>query len=104
MRAGDGMIYLYTKKRDGEDWILQNDWYFNLYTGNQPFTEEEKMVVERIDGAKVSDDKRFINFECSNQYLLFLRNCDGLNLSSNSFTVLSETGNVVTLKKELDQA
>ncbi|MDE6973116.1 MAG: DUF4869 domain-containing protein [Lachnospiraceae bacterium] len=54
------MIYLYTKKRDGEDWILQNDWYFNLYTGNQPFTEEEKMVVERIDGAKVSDDMHIV--------------------------------------------
>lgn len=62
------------------------------------------VVIDNGDILLNADDKRFINFECSNQYLLFLRNCDGLNLSSNSFTVLSETGNVVTLKKELDRA
>lgn len=52
------MIYLYTEKQDGENWILKNDWYFNLYSGNQPFTEKEKKAVEEIDSAKVLDDLR----------------------------------------------
>lgn len=52
------MIYLYTKKQNTEDWILMNDWYFNLYTGNQPFSKEEKEVIAQIDGAKVREDLR----------------------------------------------
>ena len=39
------MIYVYTNKQDSENWILQNDWYFNLYTGNEKFTEEDKAVI-----------------------------------------------------------
>ena len=54
------MIYLYTQKQENDDWILQNDWYFNLYTGNQPFTEEEKQIVERIDGARITDDMHIV--------------------------------------------
>lgn len=50
------MIYLYTKKENSEDWILQNDWYFNVYTGNYPLNQEEKKIIEKIDGAKVSED------------------------------------------------
>ena len=46
-------------------------------------------------------DKRFINFEGSNQYLLFLRNCDGLNVSADSFTVLHEENGQISLRKEL---
>lgn len=49
------MIYIYTEKQNLENWILMNDWYFNLYTGNQPFTENEKKVIAQIDGAKVID-------------------------------------------------
>ena len=52
------MIYIYTVKRDSEDWILRNDWYFNLYTCNQKFTEAEKSIVRKLDGAIVSDDMR----------------------------------------------
>ncbi|MFR8933656.1 MAG: hypothetical protein ACLVH4_10775 [Lachnospira pectinoschiza] len=37
----------------------------------------------------INDDvRRFINFELSNQYMLFLQNCDGLNVSDKSFKVL----------------
>ena len=50
------MIYIYTEKQNTENWILMNDWYFNLYTGNQPFTENEKKVIAQIDGAKVTED------------------------------------------------
>lgn len=52
------MIYLYTNKQDSENWILQNDWYFNLYTSNEKFTEEDKAVIWQIDHAKLSEDKR----------------------------------------------
>lgn len=50
------MIYIYTEKQNDENWILLNDWYFNLNTGNQMFTDAEKEIVEKIDGAKISDD------------------------------------------------
>lgn len=50
------MIYLYTEKKNTADWILKNDLYFNLYTGNQPFTQEDKEIVEKIDAAKITED------------------------------------------------
>ncbi len=49
------MIHIYTQK-SGENRILQNDLYFNLYTGNQPFTEEDKKIIQEIDHAKLTDD------------------------------------------------
>jgi hypothetical protein len=45
--------------------------------------------------------RRFINFEFSNQYMLFLRNCDGLNVSDMSFKVLRLDDNKITLEEEL---
>ena len=45
--------------------------------------------------------RRFINFEPSNQYMLFLRNCDGLNVSDKSFKVLKFDNNRITLEEEL---
>lgn len=51
------MIYVYTNKQNSGDWILQNDWYFNLYTSNESFTKEEKKLIEQIDHARVTDDK-----------------------------------------------
>ena len=44
-------------------------------------SETGKLVV--IDNADIlinNEIRRFINFEFSNQYMLFLRNCDGLNV------------------------
>ena len=50
----------------------------------------------------INDDvRRFINFELSNQYMLFLRNCDGLNVSDKSFKVLKFDNNRITLEEEL---
>ena len=46
----------------------------------------------------------FINFESSNQYMLFARNCDGLNLSAESFTILNEADYKVSLLRELGKA
>ena len=54
----------------------------------------DKFIV--IDNADT-----IINFEKSNQYLLFLRNCDGLNVSGDSFTILKEKNHLITLQKEL---
>ena len=45
--------------------------------------------------------EKFINFETSNQYMLFLRNCDGLNVSDKSFKVLKFDNNKITLEEEL---
>ena len=59
------------------------------------------IVVDNADTILDEDDRRFINFETSNQYLLFLRNCDGLNLSAGSFMLLHEEEDKVTLKREL---
>lgn len=57
-----------------------------------------------IDNADIMLDdtiRKFINFEFSNQYMLFLRNCDGLNVSDKSFKVLRFDHNRITLDEEL---
>ena len=57
-----------------------------------------------IDNADILMDdaiRKFINFEFSNQYMLFLRNCDGLNVSDKSFKVLKFEQNRITLEEEL---
>lgn len=59
------------------------------------------IVIDNADTILNEYDKKFINFERSNQYMLFLRNCDGLNLSDGSFTILSESEYVITLEREL---
>lgn len=50
------MIYLYTEKSETENWILKNDLYFNLYTGNQLFTEMDKQAIYQIDKAILTKD------------------------------------------------
>ncbi len=59
------------------------------------------IVIDNADIILNDEDRKFINFEKSNQYMLFMRNCDGLNLSAKSFTVLDEKEYHVTLKREL---
>jgi hypothetical protein len=51
------MIHIYTNKQDSENWILQNDWYFNLYTSNEQFTENDKAVIWQIDHAELTENK-----------------------------------------------
>ena len=53
-----GLIYIYTEKREEENWILKNDFYFNLYTSNQPLTEEDRQAIFQIDKAVVTEDNR----------------------------------------------
>lgn len=59
------------------------------------------IVIDNADILIDDDIRRFINFEFSNQYMLFLRNCDGLNVSGKSFKVLKLEDNKITLEEEL---
>ena len=59
------------------------------------------IVIDNADCLINDDVRRFINFEFSNQYMLFLRNYDGLNVSDKSFKVLKFDNNRITLEEEL---
>ncbi len=73
----------------------------------EDFHENLKKCKDRfivIDNAELllnEEDRKFINFDFSNQYMLFARNCDGLNLSAGSFMLLYENDYKVLLKREL---
>lgn len=58
------------------------------------------IVIDNADILINDEVRKFINFEFSNQYLLFLRNCDGLNVSDKSFKVLKMMNNRITLEEE----
>ena len=59
------------------------------------------IVMDNADILVDDDVRKFINFEFYNQYMLFLRNCDGLNVSDKSFKVLKFEQNRITLEEEL---
>lgn len=59
------------------------------------------VVIDNADLLLDDADRTFINFDSSNQYMLFARNCDGLNLSAESFAILDETDYKVLLLREL---
>jgi hypothetical protein len=59
------------------------------------------VVIDNADILINDEVRRFVNFEFSNQYMLFLRNCDGLNVSDKSFKVLKFDNNRITLEEEL---
>lgn len=59
------------------------------------------IVIDNADIIINDSIRKFINFEFSNQYMLFLRNCDGLNVSNKSFKVLKLENNRITLEEEL---
>ncbi len=59
------------------------------------------IVIDNADILINDEIRKFINFEFSNQYLLFLRNCDGLNVSDKSFKMLKLDNNRITLEEEL---
>ena len=52
------MIDIYTEKKDSKDWPLRNDLYFNLYTGNEVMSQNEINLIQRVDEAKLTSDKR----------------------------------------------
>ena len=59
------------------------------------------IVIDNADILITDEVRKFINFEFSNQYMLFLRNCDGINVSDKSFKVLKLDNNRITLQEEL---
>lgn len=59
------------------------------------------IVVDNADNLINDEVRKFINFELSNQCMLFLRNCDGLNVSDKSFKVMKFDNNKITLEEEL---
>ena len=59
------------------------------------------VVVDNADLLLDDEYRRFINFDYSNKYMLYARNCDGLNLSAGSFMLLYENDYKVSLKGEL---
>ena len=59
------------------------------------------IVIDNADILIDDEVRKFINFEFSNQYMLFLRKCDGLNVSDKSFKVLKLDNNRITLEEEL---
>lgn len=57
------MIYVYTKNHANykmliENGIMKNDWYFNLYTSNEDFTEADRNLIWQVDNAKLTTDKK----------------------------------------------
>ena len=51
------MIDIYTQKKDSKDWIIQNDLYFNLNTGNEEMSQNEINLIWQVDEAKLTPDK-----------------------------------------------
>ena len=52
------MIDIYTEKKASKEWIIQNDLYFNLHTGNEEMSENEINLIQQVDEAKLTPDKR----------------------------------------------
>ena len=90
--SGTGKTVLYEMLED----IRLTDEYKAIKQCRDSF-----IVIDNADCLINDDVRRFINFELSNQYMLFLRNCDGLNVSDKSFKVLKFDNNRITLEEEL---
>lgn len=113
IRVERGEVYIYGMHISPyemlEDLRLTNEYkaikLFNYKSDN--FSEsieqcrDSFIVVDNADNLINDEIRRFINFEPSNQYMLFLRNCDGLNVSDKSFKVLKFGNNRITLEEEL---
>lgn len=104
--SGTGKTVLYEMLED----IRLTDEYsaiklFNYksdnFLGTLKQCKDRFIVIDNADNLINDDVRRFINFEVSNQYMLFLRNCDGLNVSDKSFKVLKCDNNRIMLEEEL---
>ena len=71
------MIDIYTEKKESKDWIIQNDLYFNLNTGNEEMTQNEKELIQQVDDAKlqISTSKQSMDWVPFVIYLLDVRRC-----------------------------
>ena len=104
--SGSGKTVLYEIL---EDLKLTDEYHaiklFNYRSENFPENlkkcRNNFIVIDNADILLNDEIRRFINFEFSNQYMLFSRNCDGLNVSDKSFKILKVEGNRITLEEEL---
>lgn len=104
--SGTGKTVLYEILED----LRLTDAYKNIKLFNYRSDNFEDSIKQCKDNFIVIDNadilindevRMFINFEFSNQYMLFLRNCDGLNVSDKSFKILELDHNRITLEEEL---
>lgn len=104
--SATGKTYLYQMLED----LKMTEKYQNIKLFNYKSDDfhnslkkcrKQFIVIDNADLLLDDADRFFINFETGNQYMLFARNCDGLNLSAESFVVLNETDYQVTLIREL---
>ena len=104
--SGTGKTVLYEMLED----LRQTDPYHAIQVFNyrSEYIQEDLetcrhnfIVIDNADILINDEIRRFINFEFSNQYMLFLRNCDGLNVSDKSFKVLELADNKITLEEEV---
>ena len=86
--SGTGKTVLYQ--------ILEDLRLIDEYNAIKLFNYKSDHLLESMKQCR-----RFINFEFSNQYMLFLRNCDGLNVSDKSFKKMKLDNNRITLEEEL---
>ena len=92
--SGTGKTVLYE--------MLEDIRLTDEYKAIKLFNYKSDDFLEAIKQCRNSFDvRKFINFELSNQYMLFLRNCDGLNVSDKSFKELKFDNNRITLEEEL---
>ena len=97
--SGVGKTVLYEMLED----IRLTDEYKAIRLFNYRSDDFQEAIKQCRDSFIVVDNavRKFINFELSNQYMLFLRNCDGLNVSDKSFKVMKFDNNKITLEEEL---
>ena len=104
--SGTGKTVLYEMLED----LKLTDEYHSIKLFNYKSENVQKnlekyrnnfIVIDNADILLNDEIRRFINFEFSNQYMLFLRNCDGLNVSDKSFKVLKLEDNKITLEEEV---
>lgn len=104
--SGVGKTFLYSVLED----IRLTEEYSAIHLYNYKIADRIKEIFELrncfivIDNAAIilnNELKRFINFEPSNQYMLFGRNCTGLNVSKKSFKCLTRKENKITLEDGL---
>ena len=52
------MVFIYTDDVNSSDYIKMNDLYFNLYTANMEFTDEDIKIIKQIDNAVLKPGMR----------------------------------------------
>jgi ABC-type bacteriocin/lantibiotic exporter with double-glycine peptidase domain len=103
--SGTGKTVLYEmledlKLTDEYEAIKLFNYKVNNISSSLKQCRDSFIVIDNADILIDDDIRKFINFEFSNQYMLFLRNCDGLNVSDKSFKVLKQDNNLITLEEE----